>query len=75
MKEKIAKTNWTMKKGMQMAQNLNDDANEVNPTDNDSHSETGKQDTGKKRVHWSGEQMQDFRHAPCSALPKHGRPK
>ena len=62
MKDEITKKDWAMKKGMQMVQILNDEASEAsqNSTDDNSHSETRNQDNDKKRVHWSGMQMQGF---------------
>ena len=62
MKDEIAKNNWATKKGMQMVQNLNDEERETsqNSTDDESCSEAGNHDNNKKRVHWSGVQMQGF---------------
>ena len=59
MKDKIAKNNMAIKKGMQMAQGLNDEASKVSQESTSEERNTNGEEK-KKRTHWSKVQMQGF---------------
>ena len=61
MKDEIAEKDWAMKKGLQTVQSFNDEASKAshNLTNNETNDEAEEQNN-KKRVHWSGVQMQGF---------------
>ena len=60
MKDEIAKNNWATKKGMQMAQGLNDEASKVNQESTTENANTNSEEK-KKCTHWSGVQMQGLK--------------
>ena len=59
MKDKMAKKDWAIKKGMQMVQGLNDKASEA--SENVSNNDNDEKVEKKKHAHWSGAQMQGQR--------------
>ena len=59
MKDKMAKKDWAIKKGMQMTQGLNDKTSKVSKN-TVPNNDNGKKEEKKKHVHWSSAQMQGF---------------
>ena len=59
MKDKMAKNNWAMKKGMKMVQGLNDQASVTEESTssgnrkNDKTSEQSNNSGNRRRIHWS----------------------
>ena len=58
MKDKMLQENWATKKGMQMVQNLNDEATSKANKPDDKSEDNDTQQNNQKRVYWSGTQLQ-----------------
>ena len=56
---KWLKKDWAMKKEMQIFQGLNDEASKASQESSNEETKSSEQND-KKRVHWSGVQMQGF---------------
>ena len=59
MKDKTAKNNWAIEKGMQMVQGSNNEASKASQ-ESTSEDKSMNGEEKKKRRHWSGAQMQGF---------------
>ena len=59
MKEKIAKSDWAIKKGLQMVQDMNDEVNkEDSKQEEQTESESTSDEKKPPRKHWTGVQME-----------------